>query len=200
MNGRRTVGALFCVVSLVAGGCSQTGQQQNAPEGAFFGLGGAGDNLYVAVVTDGNRVQAYACDGETVSEWFVGAVNESRIELTNASSATLSVERGGDSSFDGTLEVGGQQVALSVTRGDVLETRFDEQAVTRATLNRSVMEFGGEQYVGGWIVLPDGSQRGAINAPDGSRMFLDIDINTLNAEVPGLGTFEAFEVTPATLP
>lgn len=116
-----------------------------------------GTEAFVAVVVDKeDRALAYVCDGregETadVAEWFRGAVaGDGSLDLTGEGGAGLSAEVA-DGGVSGTVTLGGEEHAFSA-----------EPAEEPAGLYRKVKEVGGEEYVGGWIELPSGEERGAV--------------------------------------
>lgn len=152
-----------------------------------------GSDLFVSIVTDGDKVTGYVCDGETTAEWFSGTAVRDSIDLTSAGSVGLVAERGLGDTLDG-----------AVTQGDASEFSFSATRVdldgTGGGLCRGERVIEGVTYVGGWIVLPDGRQRGAVMGDNGEVIFgVPIDPVTMIAEVPGLGTFEAAPLTPDDL-
>ncbi|RYF43763.1 MAG: hypothetical protein EOO25_02025 [Comamonadaceae bacterium] len=100
------------------------------------------------MLTHANGVEAYFCDGKR-SYWFKGAASDGVLELQEASGAKLLLELAGD-------VVVGRLVADGAT------TRFDLPQVNGNVLFRSDSFAGDTRVLGGWIVLPDGEQRGAI--------------------------------------
>ncbi len=153
-----------------------------------------GSESFVAMVTDGEQVMAYVCDGETTAEWFTGAAARDSIDLTSAGSIGLVAERGTGDTLDGTVTAGdGTESSFTATRVDI--------DGSEGGLCRGILQVDGVTYTGGWIVLPDGRQRGAVIGDDGSQRFdvPDIDPLTMVVDVPGLGTFNASAVAPADL-
>ncbi len=153
-----------------------------------------GSESFVAIVTNGEQVMGYVCDGETTAEWFTGAAARDSIDLTSAGSIGLVAERGTGDTLDGTLTASdGTESSFSATRVDV--------DGSEGGLCRGILQVDGVTYTGGWIVLPDGRQRGAVIGDDGSKRFdvPDIDPITMVVEVPGLGTFNASAVAPEDL-
>lgn len=108
---------------------------------------------YVALVSNGQRARAYVCDGKTVVEWFNGEVHDGVVDLTSAGGARLQAALG-DTGASGTFTpVGGTAAA------------FTAEAVSApAGLYRAEENIDGVQFVGGWIVLPDGQIQGSIQA------------------------------------
>jgi hypothetical protein len=107
-------------------------------------------------IIDGNAT-IYICDGQadkgtvSIAEWFVGSVIDNAVKVTapsgNIVEATLT-----DTTADGKFTFKNGTVAafsLQVSNGDT-------------ALYRSEFTVGAIKFVGGWLVLPDGSIRGAV--------------------------------------
>ncbi len=183
----------LCVVTLCLAIVPLSCSQGTPVAGSFVGPT-EGSESFVAIVTDGEQVLAYVCDGATTVEWFTGAAMRDSIDLTSAGSIGLVAERGTGDTLDGTLTAGdGTASSFSASRVDV--------DGSEGGLCRGILQVDGVTYTGGWIVLPDGRQRGAIIGDDGSKLFdvPDIDPVTMVVDVPGLGTFNADAVAPEDL-
>ena len=182
--------ALSMWLCLIVGSLSCS--QGTVPTGSFVG-DTEGSESFVAIVTDGEKVMGYVCDGETTAEWFSGSAGRDSIELTSAGSLGLVAERGTGDGLDGVVTDGdGSEFIFSATRVDL--DGLD------GGLCRGERIIEGVTYTGGWIILPDGRQRGAVLGDDGTAIFnVPIDPDTMIADVPGLGLFEAAVVTPGDL-
>ena len=112
-----------------------------------------GTDAFISVIlhTDGT-VTAYVCDSAAISEWFKGSVNGSSLDLTNADGARLTADLAADS-FTGTFTPSSSSPL----------TFSAEQADQPAGLYRGEDTVDGVDLVAGWIVLPDGDQRGAVS-------------------------------------
>lgn len=110
-------------------------------------------NQFVAVVSNGQNARAYVCDGETVAEWFNGTVNDGALDLVSAGGARLQASLGETVASGTFTQVGGTAVAFTA-----------EPVSAPAGLYRAEENIDGVEYVGGWIVLPDGRVQGAIRA------------------------------------
>lgn len=123
---------------------------------------------FIGVTTQENRVAAYLCDGETVAEWFRGELApDGTLDLTSAAGAQLRASLDG-SSVEGMVTLtDGQTLAFTAVA-----------AAGQAGLYRDEVEGEGVPYVAGWIVLPDGEQRGALSraadAPTGASLGLRV--------------------------
>ncbi len=184
---------VLCVAVLCLAVAGLSCSQGTPIAGSFVGPA-EGSESFVAIVTDGAQVLAYVCDGATTVEWFSGAAMRDSIDLTSAGSIGLVAERGTGDTLDGTLTAGdGTESSFSAARVDV--------DGSEGGLCRGILQVDGVTYTGGWIVLPDGRQRGAIIGDDGSKLFdvPDIDPVTMVVDVPGLGTLNASAVAPEDL-
>lgn len=95
-------------------------------------------------------VVVYLCDGADVASWAFEEVDTQVVEVS-VGDATVALTLGEDA-IDGVVERAGVAPAAFVA----------EASADDAGLFRGVQTFDGEDYVGGWIVLNDGAQRGAI--------------------------------------
>lgn len=112
-----------------------------------------GTHAFVAVVTRGSRVTAYVCDSKTIAQWFKGSLKAGKATLTSSGGYVLRVTIG-NGKANGSLRVPGAGGAVH---------RFSSADDTKpAGLYRGVKTVAGKQYVGGWIILPDGRQRGEV--------------------------------------
>jgi hypothetical protein len=99
-------------------------------------------------VKDGVAI-AYVCDGRH-EIWLQGTAADGKLALTSAKGATLT----------GTF--GGGKATGTVVAGSVRYS-FIAPAVTKPSgLYRATAEVRNAKVVGGWIVLPDGSQVGVV--------------------------------------
>jgi hypothetical protein len=165
---------------------SETDSTSGAAEGELITYAGDIDgDLFIAldmIEGDGaeeeRAIRAYLCDGADVSVWMTGQFSgdevtlvsgDTRITLTSINSVT------------GTVSLaGGAEVPFS-----------GERAMGEAGLYRAEGTFEGQDYVGGWIVLNNGQQRGAITLGgqvmenptlDASTGTVESSMGTLSAE------------------
>jgi hypothetical protein len=105
---------------------------------------------YVGVATSGDSAQVYVCDGQDVAIWLLGTADGSGVSASDdAASVTASVS---GASLTGTVTIGG-----------VSHSFFAARAEYPADLWESLSRDADGQLVrGGWIVLADGTQRGAV--------------------------------------
>ncbi len=125
------------------------GDVRTAAERKTFVGAVSGTDAYVALsVTPGRPLRAYVCDGKGVKQWFTGTLAGDRVEAAaDTGEATLTATGSGDA-FAGTVVVGGVEHGFRVERASDPAGLYVASDPTR-------------ELRGTWIVLPDGSQRGA---------------------------------------
>lgn len=151
--------------------CTVLEGQATATEMDTF-VGAVNDDLFVGIAVaeasageDTPALIAYLCDGEAVSQWFIEERVESEMTLTAGDTVIeLTLD---DGRISGTVALAGQgpqPFEAALAQGD-------------AGLYRAEESFDGVNHVGGWIVLEDGRQQGAVSA-DGTV----VENPTLNLE------------------
>lgn len=143
---------------------------------------GGGATIAIAV-TDGVAV-AYLCDGKRAEVWLQGTAAAGKLALTGKKGATLTGTFGGGKAI-GTVAAAGR------------DWRFTAPAIAKPSgLYRAVADVRGAKVVGGWIVLPDGSQVGVVTVDDEPQPAPAIDPATGAATVEGT----ALTAVPVTGP
>lgn len=117
----------------------------------------AGTDAFVAVVTDGETAIGYVCDGQGISEWFEGTVTGDALNLTSPGGAELTA----------TLAHTGVKGSFTAAAGETFNFTADAAAAP-AGLFRLDDTIAGEPYKGGWIILPNGEQRGTLTTSEGA--------------------------------
>lgn len=118
---------------------------------------------FVGIVLSGGHARAYVCDGTprrpaTLADWFAGPVRNGLLEAASSQHDARLAAR-----------LGRQDAAGTVTLADGQSLRFTIPLVPAT--NRAVGIFAGtarmrgRTYRAGWIILPDGQQRGAAFFP-----------------------------------
>lgn len=176
---------LFTILLLAACGRDQASA---SPSGSLVGIVEGTDAFIALVPQENNGLVAYICDGQTISVWFRGERNENAVDLTAANGAQLQANLENDAAAGTITLADGQSHAFTASL-----------ASGEAGLYRAEEAFEGSDYVGGWIVLNDGTQRGAINRiSDGTSNITDGTSNTFvgphfnigsSVAVPNLGNF-----------
>jgi hypothetical protein len=163
-TGRRLGGlAAALLLAIAAPGCTTEAADTDVepaaaadPTGAFAGRVTDTD-AFVAVVTDGTEVRAYVCDGTaegaSVSEWFKGQLSGGHASLTSVSEESHL-----------TVDVTATEAVGDVTyRGGSFS--FAAPGVDEGAGLFAYKRSGDDEdrtITGGWIVLDDGEQRGAV--------------------------------------
>ena len=112
---------------------------------------------FVGVAVLGQDATIYICDGQPdkghvrIAEWFIGKVADNKIEQTGKTGNKVEVALT-DASAEGHFTFkDGLIKSFTLAKGE--ET---------TALYRAEFAFGNQHYAGGWLVLPDGSVRGAV--------------------------------------
>jgi hypothetical protein len=134
-----------------------------------------GSQAYVAVYAykadkRGRRdVVGYVCDGAQMAEWF------SKHRVTGN---TLTLASDGGAHLNAKLTTKSATGTVTLTDGTKLS--FTAAPVTDpAGLYRAEQTIAGQPYLGGWIVLPDGTQRGEVKISSSNEYYA---INEGNAQ------------------
>jgi serine/threonine-protein kinase len=154
-------------IALVGSGFAAA--QPQAPARASYVGKVTGTRAFVAVVVRDSRVTAYVCDSRKIAHWFSGSVRGGK--------ATL-VSRG----YVLRITVGSRRTTGSVSfpgAAGVAHGFSAAKSARPAGLYRGAKTVGGRRYLGGWIILPDGRQRGEVIS--GST---DVASPTLNPDDP----------------
>jgi hypothetical protein len=146
-------------------------------------VGAVDDELFIGVLVaerpdepDQKTVVVYVCDGDDVSTWlFADATGDRAVVQEGDTRLEMTLE---DSGVHGLLDRAG-----AGPHGFVAVPASDE-----AGLYRAVATIEGRDYVGGWIVLNDGRQRGAITLDGAVVDNPTLDPSTQEA-VSSVGTF-----------
>jgi hypothetical protein len=109
----------------------------------------SGNQVTLAVVTDGAKAVAYVCNGRTVAAWLQGSVRGDQVSLTGLHGASLTGTLSGLAMF-GTVAPG---AGLSFPFSAGLSPRPAGVFQARITVNGLATRIG-------WAVLPDGTQVG----------------------------------------
>ncbi len=162
---RSSVAALLFTVAvgaLAACGSSDSNETSSpSPSTGVRSYVGAaqGTAAFVAVVVDGSRALAYVCDGvpgdpsgtpPTVQVWFNGSSDGRSIEVQQP-----------DGSLQ--LQLGATDMTGSLTLADGRKLLVNGRIVDAdAGLYRAEADRAGGKAVAGWILAPDGEQRGGV--------------------------------------
>ena len=118
----------------------------------------AGSNAYIAVVKDGRQVGAYVCDNGSGSRWLESSrLRNGRAALRAGSGERVGSVRIAGRQATGTIEVRGRRRRFRARR-----TRAGGDAGLHFAIGKQTNRL----LVGGWILHPDGTQRGAVSRFD----------------------------------
>lgn len=146
--------AAVLLITLVALGLAACGGGSAAPkDGSYVGKVD-GTDAYIALVTGGGKVAGYICDGASISVWIPAAtVSGNTASLVSRKGVALGPVTWSGSTASGTLTIDGTSHPFTA-----------ELATGDAGLYRAAQGTPGDAGAVevGWVVLPDGSQRGQI--------------------------------------
>jgi len=109
----------------------------------------SGSDAFVAVAKYGRTIDAYVCDGRSVGESFQGRAAAGRVDLRSDDGARLQTT------------VAGDEVRGRFTPAGAAPLAFTARAASKpAGLYRAQVVANGQTVTAGWVVLPDGEQRG----------------------------------------
>ena len=137
-------------------GCGGDDSGDQVDLAGVFGSRVEGTVEYVGLASRGDGFAvAYVCDGAQVSRWLLGRINGDGT-LDFPPSADVALRGSLDSRIKGTVTIEGQSHPFQADR-----------LPGSAGLYSAAELVDGLEYRGGWILLDDGSQRGAVRS-DGS--------------------------------
>jgi serine/threonine-protein kinase len=113
-----------------------------------------GGGASVAIIVDGDDTVAYVCDGAAAEAWLLGSARDGELDLAGEGGSLVA-------SYDHRRVIGQATVA-----GRSWTFTAAQVAAPEGLYRFADTIAGGAEVVGGWIVLPDGSQVGVL-AVDG---------------------------------
>ncbi len=149
--GARLKVALFaCLLAVgllgACGGDEGGGENRQATPAAYVGQ--VGDSaLFLALARRGDSMIGFATDGRRIAKWFQGPLADP-VELMAADGDVLTASLGSNAAT-GTFTIGGRAHRFTL-----------RPAVGSAGLYRAEGAAVGATQLTGWIVLPDGRQKG----------------------------------------
>ncbi len=150
---------LFFVALLVILGIAVVSYAQDEEEAEFILFVGTVDELhdeFVGLAVQGEDVIIYICDGQPdegtvgIAQWFIGKHTDNAVSITAANGNMVE------------LTIDGETATGTFTFTDGTTKTFVLTLSETAQLHRSEFIIGEDKHVGGWIVLEDGSVRGAV--------------------------------------
>jgi hypothetical protein len=155
----RNLLAVFVLMALALLGCGgdDGGGEARGSEGTFVGTA-KGTNAYIALVSDGKRVAGYVCDGKKLSVWLEDrAISDGRVNLASRQGDLLGEVTLSDSVASGNVLLWGSSRGVDAVPAE------GEAGLYRAAKGKPGKTGSVEV---GWVVLNDGSQRGATSFID----------------------------------
>jgi hypothetical protein len=151
------------------GSASAPSQAKNAValKGTFVGKVD-GSDAYIALVSDAKRVLGYVCDSKRVSGWLdVAVIRGGTAILSSRGGKALGQATFSADGVSGEVTIGGARRAFSAqpASGDAGLYRAAHVRRQDGTLGKGEIELG-------WIVLPDGTQRGGLNTGTTSKVLV----------------------------
>ena len=198
----------------VLAGCGEDGVSDRSPaetkaatvaKGALVGKVD-GTDAYVALVSDGSRVLGYLCDSKKLSRWIdVSTIRDGTAALAARTGDALGEAMISGDRASGTITIDGEPHAFSAVPAS------GEAGLYRAArVNREDGKLSEGEVEAGWIVLPDGTQRGGINTGTTSTILvksaprLSLSSTTVNLSVAGTSLKAALSdiqsITPIPIP
>jgi hypothetical protein len=161
---------------------------QQAATGATFVAVTENPQAFVAVVTSGDKTLAYVCDGEKIAEWFRGRAINGGVSLTST---------GGASKLEAKF-AGGVWTGTVTLEGDISWAFKASPTAAPAGLYRSDDVLNSARFLGGWIVLGNGDQRGAVIGGGSTRPGAALKVSERpTVTLSGVGSLLPFLVPPA---
>jgi len=154
---QRSILKLVLAAALLA--VTALGVRAALPQGQSLYVGTVADrpDEFVGIAISGDDATIYICDGQPdkgkvhIAEWFIGKVADDKIEKAGKTGNKVQVALT-DTSAEGQFTFkDGSIKKFNLTRGE--ET---------TALYRAEFAYGDHHFVGGWLVLADGSVRGAV--------------------------------------
>jgi hypothetical protein len=196
------MGAALLLLVACGGGSDDTAGPAPAATTRSYVGSAQGTAAFVAVVVDGSRALAYVCDGvpgepvgtaPSVQAWFNGQSDGTAVNVTQAA-GQLQL-RLTDTDMTGTLTLADgrvMQVSGRTVTGD-------------AGLYRAEATGSGSKAVAGWILAPDGQQRGGVGGEGSLPKLSGTKVLTLSQptfSLQGLATARIAKVgiTPIPIP
>lgn len=142
------------------GGDGATAQETApaAPTTTFVGKVD-GSSAYIALVSDANRLLGYVCDSKRTSGWIaVAAIRDRTAILSTRGGNRLGQATFSADGVSGAVTVGGRRRTFSARRSS-----GDAGLYRAARVERRDGRLSAGEVELGWVVLPDGTQRGGTN-------------------------------------
>lgn len=141
-------------------------------QAAYAGQVTRGGGTTIAIAVKNGQAVAYLCDGRKVEAWMKGTATDGNLNLTGDANSRLTGRYAGTAT--GTVSAGGRQWTFSVPT-----------VTAPSGLYRAVANVRNAKVVGGWIILPGGSQVGIVTKDGQPTTAARLDPESLTATVDG---------------
>ena len=173
----RTAALLAFVSSSLFAGCGDNGgaqgkatpqvnQTKDGLVGTWVGKVEGSDAFIGINVYENRDVMAYVCDGQTISQWFLGE---------NAGKDSFVATRDNGARLQAKLTKEEATGTVTLAGGRPLEFKA-RRATGDAGLYRGSVSVNGVKSLAGWVVLADGALRGAVQS--GTQILSGGQLNT----------------------
>lgn len=136
-----------------------------------------GTSAYIAVVSRGGQIEAFVCDGDKTWAWLAGNSTASSISAANKTGSVALTGKLAGSSLIATLTLSGTSYAIK-----------PKKVAWPAGLYEAYGVKGSESVRAGWIVLPNGSQRGAKQVGVTGTAVSAVNPASVGVDIDGDGT------------
>ena len=184
-NGARLTGSIsgpnvFGTVTVIDGKPIPFSAQQAVATAVYAGRT-SGNQVTLAITTEGSQAAAYVCNGRTIEAWLQGRVNGNQVTLTGHNGAGLTGSLSGLAMFGTVTPSAGQSFPFSAE----LSPHPAGVYQARITINGLATRIG-------WAVLPDGTQAGVAVAGTAKHPAPPLDLSDNSFTMGGV----SFKATP----
>ena len=155
--------------------------EQTVVEAIYTGRS-SGNEVALAVATEGRKAVAYVCNGQTIEAWLQGSVNGDQVTLAGKNGTSLTGSLSGLALFGTVTPAAGMSFPFSAE----LSPRPAGVYQARITVNGLATRIG-------WTVLPDGTQLGVAVAGQARHPAPPLNLGTNSFTLDG-GSFKAAPV------
>jgi len=174
--------AMFGTVTLGSGQQSfPFSAEQTVVEAIYTGRS-SGNEVALAIATEGRKAVAYVCNGQTIEAWLQGSVNANQVTLAGKNGTSLTASLSGLALFGTVTPAAGMSLPFSAE----LSPRPAGVYQARITVNGLATRIG-------WTVLPDGTQLGVAVAGQARHPAPPLNLGTNSFTLDG-GSFKAAPV------
>ena len=155
--------------------------EQTVVEAIYTGRS-SGNEVALAIATEGRKAVAYVCNGQTIEAWLQGSVNGNQVTLAGKNGTSLTGSLSGLALFGTVTPAAGLSFPFSAG----LSPRPAGVYQARITVNGLATRIG-------WTVLPDGTQLGVAVAGQARHPAPPLNLGTNSFTLDG-GSFKAAPV------